>query len=150
MHLLEIIRRKSRYRRQGEQTPCQTIYFEVRSLERQNDVLLFHLSHLSAQTADVSLFPLFGAQWVILQQQLLQLVRSIKVRLLGLVKRFLMSAVCTLGSAVRTSGMKGAVCSFESRVSQSMVENQGWLFNSRKPSPLGLHASRLEGSLSRN
>ena len=150
MHLLEIVRRESRWSRQGEYSACQTTAFGDRSRRTRNDVLLFHLPHLSAQTADVPLFPLSRAQRVVLEQQLLKFVRRIKVRLLRLPGQRHEYHTRRKRSEILTSGMNGAICSLVSRVSQSIVENQGCLFNSSKPSPLGLQANRLEGSLSKN
>ena len=114
-----------------------------------DDALFFHLPHFGAQATDIPLFPLSCPQRVILKQQFLQLVRCIEVGLLGLQNRDVRPRHTPV-SWVRTSGMNGAVCSLVSRVSQSIVENHGWLLSSSKPSPLGLHANLLVGSRSKN
>jgi len=46
--------------------------------------------------------------------------------------------------------MNGGVCSFDSKVSQSIDFNQGCLRSSWYPSPCGLQPKRLKGSLSRS
>jgi len=56
-------------------------------LLRARNSLLFQLAHLRAQILDVGVLPLACAQRVVLEQQLLEIVRCIEVRLVGLVKR---------------------------------------------------------------
>ena len=55
-------------------------------LLRARNSLLFQLAHLRAQILDICVLPLACAQGVVLEQQLLEIVCGIEVRLVGLAK----------------------------------------------------------------
>lgn len=115
--------------------------------------LLLHHPHLLGHIIDIRFrIPFPCLQWVLLEQQLFKLMRSIEVGFLRLhTQSGLRISDCKLARLHRlTSGSKGGIASFRYIASQSSPLNHGIPCNCRSPSPFGRCPSRFVVSRSRN